>query len=222
MKKFLLGLLCGTALTTATAAAYSSDTVQAYLFPAKYVIDGQPQSLDKDYATLNYEGHAYVPARWVAESLGRLVKYDQDSRTIAIDQTSLSKKLVLDPDFLSYAAKGQIRGIEFGIDTPKETVLKQWGEPHKTGTWQVPYSAWFDYYYFFANPGERVSGIRVGGNSIPYTVDEVKKALGKPRNEGINDVENGWYLFYEAGAYQIFFNADDEHGAVRSLTLKSS
>ncbi|SED10877.1 hypothetical protein [Paenibacillus sp. GP183] len=40
MKKFLIGLTCGIALT-ATTAVYASDTIQAYLFPAKIEINGQ-------------------------------------------------------------------------------------------------------------------------------------------------------------------------------------
>lgn len=220
MKKFWLGLLCGTALTSLTAAAFASDTVQTYLFPAKYVLYGQSQALDPGYATLNYEGHVYVPVRWIAQSMGSLVHYDDDTRTISINSTNLSKKLVLDQEFMSYASKGQIKGIEFGINAPKEKVLQQWGEPHKTGSWQVPYCSWFDYFYFFANPGERVSAIRIGGGTIPYTLEQVRNALGKPVSEGANDVENGWYLYYQAGDYEIYFNAEDENGPVRSLTFK--
>ncbi|MBD0381807.1 DUF4309 domain-containing protein [Paenibacillus sedimenti] len=219
MKRFILGLICGIGLT-ATTAVYASDTIQAYLFKANYTINGESKALGEEYTTLNVNGHAYVPIRWIAESMGKIVNYDHDSQTVAINDTNLSKKLVIDKDFLSNAAKGKIKDIDFGIGASKKDVYHKWGEPHQTGSWQTRYDSWFDYYYFFSNPGESVGAIRVGGKTIAYTVDEIKKAIGQPKDEGINDVENGWYLYYETGNYQLFFNADSEKGQVRSLTLK--
>lgn len=219
MKKFFVGLVCGVALS-ATTAVYASDTIQAYLFPAKFVIHGESKQLDGEYVVLNHNGHAYVPVRFVAESLGELVKYEESTKTISIDATNLSKKLPLDKDFLSYAAQGKIKGIEFGVGANKAEVAEQWGEPQKTGTWQTTYEAWFDYYYFFGNPDETVSAIRVGGNSAKYTVKELKNAIGAPKEEGASMVEEGWSLYYEAGDYQIFFTADSKDGTVRHMTLK--
>ncbi|KRF10188.1 hypothetical protein ASG89_01220 [Paenibacillus sp. Soil766] len=74
MKRFILGLICGMGLT-ATTTVFASDTIQAYLFPVKYEFNGQIKQLDSDYTTLNYNGHAYVPVRFVAESLGVGVRY---------------------------------------------------------------------------------------------------------------------------------------------------
>jgi hypothetical protein len=75
LKKFILGLICGIALT-ATTAVYASDSIQAYLFPAFFKINGLNAPLDdKEYAVLNYQGHAYVPVRFIAEQLGAFVDY---------------------------------------------------------------------------------------------------------------------------------------------------
>ncbi|WNQ09621.1 stalk domain-containing protein [Paenibacillus aurantius] len=85
MKKFFLGLVCGIVLT-ATTAAYASDTIQAYLFPAKFVINGETKNpSDSGYQTLNYDGHAYVPIRYIAENMGSKVAYDEVSQTITVD-----------------------------------------------------------------------------------------------------------------------------------------
>ncbi|MEK3724820.1 hypothetical protein [Paenibacillus sp. FSL H8-0034] len=59
MKKFFLGLACGI-LVTASTATYASDTIQAYLFPVGFELNGQEKKLDNEYAILNYKGHAYV------------------------------------------------------------------------------------------------------------------------------------------------------------------
>ncbi|OCT10525.1 hypothetical protein A8709_12055 [Paenibacillus pectinilyticus] len=83
MKKFILGLVCGIGLTAATGV-YASDTVQTYLFPAKFVINGETKSAD-GYQTLNYEGHAYVPVRFIAETLGNKVAYNEATQTIVVD-----------------------------------------------------------------------------------------------------------------------------------------
>ncbi|NRF89843.1 hypothetical protein HQN89_02160 [Paenibacillus frigoriresistens] len=74
MKKFILGLICGIALT-ATTAVYASESIQAYLFPAKIEINGQSKELSNEYKVLNYNGHAYVPIRFIGESLGLGVVY---------------------------------------------------------------------------------------------------------------------------------------------------
>jgi hypothetical protein len=83
LKKFVVGLICGICLT-ATTAVYASDTIQAYLFPAKIEINGQSKELDSQYTLLNYNGHAYVPIRFIAESLGLGIKYSPINNIISI------------------------------------------------------------------------------------------------------------------------------------------
>ncbi|MDQ0888933.1 hypothetical protein QFZ81_004021 [Paenibacillus sp. V4I9] len=79
MKKFITGLVIGIGVTSATAA-YASDTIQAFLFPADIVINGHVKNVDgKEYALLNYNGHAYVPVRYVAENMGAYVEYSEGS-----------------------------------------------------------------------------------------------------------------------------------------------
>lgn len=84
MKKYLIGFAVGASVSLATAA-YASDIVQAYLFPAKFVINSESRTPDPDYAVLNYNGHAYVPIRFAAEQLGAVVAYDDSSQTITVD-----------------------------------------------------------------------------------------------------------------------------------------
>ncbi|RKN66113.1 DUF3221 domain-containing protein [Paenibacillus ginsengarvi] len=85
MKRFVLGLVCGVMLAIGTAA-YASDTVQAVLFPAKFVINGQVRSLDGEYTALNVDGHAYVPVRFIAEQMGATVGFlASDTNTIYIN-----------------------------------------------------------------------------------------------------------------------------------------
>ncbi|MGO4495718.1 stalk domain-containing protein [Paenibacillus sp. 2RAB27] len=75
MRKFILGIVVGMFLSISTAV-FASESVQTYLFPAFFNINGQNVPLDdKEYAVLNYQGHAYVPVRFIAEQLGAFVDY---------------------------------------------------------------------------------------------------------------------------------------------------
>jgi hypothetical protein len=220
MKRFVAGVLCGAALMAATGV-YASEMLQTYLFPAKYVFNGKAKELSGDYVTLNYNGHAYVPIRFVAESMGDLVKFNEKTTTITVQDTNLSRKLQLDEGFLPAAAKGMIQGIPFGIGASREDVIREWGEPQRTGNWQTVYDAWFDYYYFFGNEDRSVSAIMIGGETARYSIDDVKKAIGLPLYEGVDSVlESGWSLYYEVGEYQLFFKATGKGGSIESVMFK--
>jgi hypothetical protein len=85
LKKFLLGLTCGIALT-ATTAVYAADPIKAYLFPAKFSFNGKVTELSSDeYVILNHNGHAYVPIRFVAETMGTAVSYNDSKQTIFVN-----------------------------------------------------------------------------------------------------------------------------------------
>ncbi|NOU67046.1 hypothetical protein GC096_23675 [Paenibacillus sp. LMG 31461] len=78
MRKFILGIVVGMFLSISTAV-FASESVQTYLFPAFFKINGQNVPLDdKEYAVLNYQGHAYVPVRFIAEQLGAFVDYTDE------------------------------------------------------------------------------------------------------------------------------------------------
>lgn len=84
MKKYVIGFAVG-AIVSASTVAYAGNTIQAVLFPAKYQVNGESKTLPGDYNTLNVDGHAYVPIRFAAESLGAVVAYEDKTNTISID-----------------------------------------------------------------------------------------------------------------------------------------
>ncbi|MGF7035964.1 hypothetical protein J2T17_007015 [Paenibacillus mucilaginosus] len=83
MKTFILGLTCGLALSAAAAAA-AAETLQVYGFPAAFEINGQMKEPGSEYTVLNYNGHAYVPIRFIGESLGLGVRYIDRDRVISL------------------------------------------------------------------------------------------------------------------------------------------
>lgn len=58
---------------------------RTYLFPVKFVINGENKTPNGSVETLNYNGSAYVPIRYLAESMDSAVIYDHPSKTITID-----------------------------------------------------------------------------------------------------------------------------------------
>ncbi|MBP1153811.1 MULTISPECIES: stalk domain-containing protein [unclassified Paenibacillus] len=83
MKRFIVGLFCGAVLTASTTI-YASDEIQALLFPVKFQFNGASQEVGSRFSVLNYEGHTYVPLRFMAENLGAGAVYDAKTRTVSV------------------------------------------------------------------------------------------------------------------------------------------
>ncbi|TVY08456.1 stalk domain-containing protein [Paenibacillus cremeus] len=83
MKKFMLGLICGAALT-ATTTIYAADDIKALLFPVKFQFNGESKEYGSRFAVLNYDGHTYVPVRFMADNLGAGAAFDKDTNTITV------------------------------------------------------------------------------------------------------------------------------------------
>lgn len=83
MKKWIGGMLFGLLLGIG-AVANGSNAIQAVLFPASFSFNGEEKEVGKDFAVLNYNGHVYVPIRFVAESMNAAVSYRADNKQISI------------------------------------------------------------------------------------------------------------------------------------------
>ncbi|CAN7492014.1 stalk domain-containing protein [Paenibacillus sp. LjRoot153] len=100
MKKFIMGVVVGGILSLTSVVA-ASESIQAYLFPAFFTINGQNAPLDKEYAVLNYQGHAYVPVRFLAEQLGAFVDYSDEGmyKNIAINHFPSNAAIITDEKY---------------------------------------------------------------------------------------------------------------------------
>lgn len=110
MKKFLAGVLVGTALTTASSV-YASESIQAVLYSVKYIVKDKELPTG-GYQTLNYNGHAYLPIRFIAESLGLAIVYNDETKSITIDQDFTSS----DPRNANFKV-GHIKTTKSGSET---------------------------------------------------------------------------------------------------------
>ena len=83
MKKFILGLFCGAVLAASTTI-YAADEIRAMLFPVKFQFNGESRDTGSRFAILNYDGHTYVPVRFMTENLGAGVSYDKNEGLISV------------------------------------------------------------------------------------------------------------------------------------------
>ncbi|MGF7036098.1 hypothetical protein J2T17_007149 [Paenibacillus mucilaginosus] len=96
MKKVLLGaLIIGSTLITATSISYSSNYLEnVSLFPVKLLFNDTVKELDKGYSTFNYNGHTYLPARFLVENMGGAIDYDPVEKTVfVLNGDSSSEKI---------------------------------------------------------------------------------------------------------------------------------
>lgn len=87
MKKFILGLVSGL-IIAGCSAVYASDNLKALLFSANYEINGGKVELPNGYHTLNVDGHAYVPVRFISENMGADIDWYSDTKTISVNSLS--------------------------------------------------------------------------------------------------------------------------------------
>ncbi|MDF2649926.1 MAG: copper amine oxidase-like protein [Paenibacillus sp.] len=95
MKKIIIGAVLGFTIS-ASSIAFASESIQALLFAVKFQFNGQGVEIGEEYKVLNYDGHTYVPIRFVAENIGAAIDYDTDNETIVIKNGPLDIK---DPNY---------------------------------------------------------------------------------------------------------------------------
>lgn len=83
MKKFISGLIIGSMLMTGAAYAAGAK-IEVTFKPLKYYVDGVEKVPPADQAGFIYKGRTYVPLAFVAESLGKEVKWDGSTSSIYI------------------------------------------------------------------------------------------------------------------------------------------
>jgi hypothetical protein len=86
-KQLVIGVLLGSMITGAGAAAASQSTaITAFLKDGvTFKFNGDEKKLKDGYSVLNYNNSTYVPARFVAEELGAKVTWDNDTQTISVN-----------------------------------------------------------------------------------------------------------------------------------------
>lgn len=99
-KQLIIGTVFGFTLATSTGAlAAVNDKVEAIFAEFNFIINGKPVTLDE--TPLVYNGTSYLPVRSLSNALGMDVTYKSDSRTIEINNTSVTDNVYAKKDVLN-------------------------------------------------------------------------------------------------------------------------
>lgn len=132
----IIGLLCA---LPCGALASTTGWVSALLDKGiSFQFDGQEAALPEGYTVLFYEGHTYVPARFVAERLGAAVGWEQETKTVKINakpsaeyQTLYKEKKELEK--MVKEKEEKITALEKEVDALKEETGKKEEEERAEG-----------------------------------------------------------------------------------------
>ena len=89
-KQFIAGVVVGGVLLSGGNVLANNASLPSITNWVKYKIDGEYKSLPSGYTTLNYEGHTYVPTRFIAEQLGADVEWDDQTKTVTIEKPEVT------------------------------------------------------------------------------------------------------------------------------------
>ena len=118
---FLLSLVMGTLLFSSTVLA-AEQPITVNPLQVKFYINGSEKTPAEDLPSFIYQGTTYVPLRFVAESLGQPVKWDETTLSIWIGTppASAKQKIVVGcdptfPPFESLAPDNKFTGFDIDV-----------------------------------------------------------------------------------------------------------
>lgn len=88
-KQFISGVIVGGLLLSGGNVLANNSSLPSVTNWVKYKFNGEEKQLSSEYTTLNYEGHTYVPARFIAEELGAEVDWDDNTKTVLINKETV-------------------------------------------------------------------------------------------------------------------------------------
>lgn len=219
LTKFMAGAIIGAfltlmALNNSWAAALIKE-IKVQMLPLKYYFDGvQKGSSDGQYFNGSknvplgfvYEGTTYVPLRFVAEALGKVVGWDARSNTIWV-----GKKPELEAASLVDLPAGT-KDVEAFIGVSTKVLTERLGEPQRKDPGEYGFDWWIynkdydNYLQFGVSNGKVVAFYTNSRNWQAYGFD-----LGEPRSNMDKklDLVNKLKFNYQNGEFIITQNADD-------------
>lgn len=92
-KQFISGVIVGGLLLSGGNVLANNSSLPSITNWVKYKFNGEEKQLPSGYATLNYDGHTYVPSRFIAEELGAEVEWDDKTKTVLINKEAVTQEL---------------------------------------------------------------------------------------------------------------------------------
>lgn len=89
-KQFIAGVIVGGVLLSGGNVLANNASLPSITNWVKYKINGEYKALPSGYTTLNYDGHTYVPTRFISEQLGADVEWDDKTKTVTIERPEVT------------------------------------------------------------------------------------------------------------------------------------
>ena len=118
---------------------------------------------------------------------------------------TLAETFVIDEDFLASIKEGKFTPDGYGIGTPIRTILNDLGEPNA----HIQRNEAL--YYIYSNTGygttsgENTVGLLTVIRPEPLTLEDIKKLMGEPEQEGLNEMEGLYFYYYKIHEYELYF-----------------
>ncbi|MBN6185367.1 DUF4309 domain-containing protein [Aneurinibacillus sp. BA2021] len=132
--------------------------------------------------------------------------YDDSDKTVRYIELTQTRQETFLQQVMTRAAAGKVTNSEFDLGTKENTILAQWGRPEEQDTGFLFYKK-KGVLFSIDEPAKTVSMITSYDPELrTYTLEQVKKALGKPIKEYGSDGD--YMLYYKSGTHSIYFGFD--------------
>lgn len=133
---------------------------------------------------------------------------------------------LIDDSFIANLAQGKIKYCEFPVDDSitADDILKRLGPPEVEGFYNGGYGRQYGNCTYFTErdkPDSRMTAIIYVDENLTQNANEIKKKLGPPTEEGIDEMEGNYFLYYESGNHAATFSFESEEpGPVQNIFIK--
>ncbi|MFT9846441.1 DUF4309 domain-containing protein [Aneurinibacillus sp. REN35] len=144
-----------------------------------------------------------IQAIYQAGSYTLAYVYDDSDKIVRYIELKQTKQETLLQQVMNRAAAGKVTNSEFALGAKENTILSQWGKPEEQDTGFLFYKK-KGVMFSIDEPAKTVSMITSYDPQLKtYTLEQVKKALGKPVKEYGSDGD--YMVFYKSGTHSVYF-----------------
>lgn len=129
------------------------------------------------------------------------------------------KDLDVTKAWIGEVKQGKLPGTSVPLDTTKEAVIEEIGDPHETGYYEGGFYLGYSEAMYILFEERHVGWIAINGYRIKQTMDKVKTILGKPSEEGYNEMNDIEYATYYFGGNRLMFEFEKETGEISMVWM---